>query len=152
MNDYLKNYTSTVPADTSISKIERLLVSVGATSISKEYQDLKLISISFLITQNNNTIPFKLPARVNQVEDILKAEIKRPKSDGSTYRRIKDQAERTAWKIIHDWVEVQISMIKLEQAELMQIFLPYVFNIETGKTYFEALKETGFKQLTAHSK
>lgn len=34
----LKNYTSSVPADTTIARIERLLVDGGATGIAKEYE------------------------------------------------------------------------------------------------------------------
>ena len=75
METNLKNYTSSVPADRSISKIERLLVSVGATNISKQYEEGKLVSISFLINVNNNTMPFKLPAKVSAVEKVLKEEM-----------------------------------------------------------------------------
>lgn len=56
-----------------------------------------------------------------------------------------DQASRTAWKIVQDWVEVQMSMIQLKQADLIQVFLPYVF--DGRRTYYQALKESNFAGL-----
>lgn len=63
-------------------------------------------------------------------------------------KTLQAQAARTAWKIIHDWVEIQVTMIQLEQAEAMQIFLPYVYSQESQQTFYEVIKEKGFKQLS----
>lgn len=142
----LKNYTSEVPADRSISRIEKLLVSAGANNILKNYSNQILDSIQFTMEVNGNTIPFRLPARVKVVENILWKEVKRPQP--TTRDRVRQQAERTAWKIISDWVEVQVTMIKLEQADFMQIFLPYVFDVNKGQTFYERLKGTDFKLLS----
>ena len=141
----LKNYTSEVPAITSIGKIERYLVEAGATDISKKYEDSVCIAIRFRMLVNLRALFFELPARVDACYKVLWAEVKRPNADTKT--RIRQQAERTAWKIIADWVQIQLSMIQLEQAELMQVFLPYVFNPATEQTFYNQLKETGFKSL-----
>jgi len=61
--------------------------------------------------------------------------------------RIKEQAERTAWKIVADWVDAQMAMIELSQVELMEVFLPYLFNRQTRQTYFESIKARGFQNL-----
>lgn len=141
----LKNYTSTVPADKSIMRIERLLVEVGAKNINKQYDDNMLKSITFLIDMNGQTAAFRLPAKVDVVEKVLRKEVKRPQS--GTYERIKDQSERTAWKILCDWVEIQCSMIHLEQAEFAEIFLPYHYNPELNQTLWEQVKEGSIKLL-----
>jgi hypothetical protein len=60
-------------------------------------------------------------------------------------QRIREQSAKTAWKLQQDWVEVQLSMIQMGQAEMLQVFLPYVFN--GRQTYYEALSERGFKGL-----
>ena len=144
----IKNYTSEVNADKSILRIEKLLVSVGATNVSKEYKNQNVSSITFLININGMSIPFRMEAKTEIVEKILKQDIKRPRPDGSTWIKIAKQAERTTWKILCDWTEIQISMIKLQQAELIEIFLPYAYNMNNGKTFFQSLKESKFKALT----
>lgn len=40
----LKNYTSEVPASTSMAKIEKFLVEAGATDISKSFDENKICS------------------------------------------------------------------------------------------------------------
>lgn len=40
-------------------------------------------------------------------------------------------------------------MIKMEQAEAIQVFLPYIYDGKTDKTLFEKLKSSNFKQLTS---
>jgi hypothetical protein len=142
----LKNYTSEVPAVTSMGKIERCLVEAGATDISKKYRDGVCESIVFRMMVNNIPLFFQLPAKVDACFKVLWKEVKRPQPD--TKQRILSQSERTAWKIVCDWVEIQLSMIRLEQAEVMQVFLPYVYDPVTDQTFYNKLKESNFKQLT----
>lgn len=100
----LKNYTSEVPAARSISRIEEKLVEIGAKNINKEYNDDKsLKGIKFLIDVNGQTIAFELPAKVSTVFKVLWEEVKRP--NAGTKDRVRAQAERTAWKLISDWVD-----------------------------------------------
>jgi hypothetical protein len=69
--------------------------------------------------------------------------MKRPRAE--TEKRLRAQAARTAWKLIQDWVELQMALIKMRQAEFLQVFLPYVWNGK--KTFYTALKEQNFKLL-----
>lgn len=108
----LKNYTSEIPAVRSMSKIEQCLVEAGATDISKKYKDGICSAITFRMMINQIPLFFQLPARVDACFDVLWKEVKRPHKD--TKIKIKQQSERTAWKIVCDWVEVQLTMIKLE--------------------------------------
>lgn len=141
----IKNYTSGVPAEKSISRIEKILVEMGATSVNKQYEGKKIVSITFLIAVNGNTIPFKLPAKASEVYDVLRDEIKRPR--GGTLEKLMEQSERTAWKLVCEWVEIQMSMIKLKQADFIEVFLPYVYDYANNKTFYQSIKDGGFKQL-----
>lgn len=141
----LKNYTSTVPASRSIERIKNVLRKLKVSNINEEYKDGALLGIKFLIDINGSTVVFELPAQVDKVFNVMWLEVKRQTE--SRKEVIREQAERTAWKIICDWIEVQASMIYLEQAELLQVFLPYAV-MPTGKTVYHTIKEGGMKLLT----
>lgn len=64
--------------------------------------------------------------------------------------KVCEQAERTSWKLLHEWVHIQITMIAMEQAEALQVFLPYAYDSKKDETFFERLKGNGFKQLPSH--
>jgi hypothetical protein len=143
----LRNYTSGSPVDRSVSLIEKKLVESGARHISKEYDRGMLVGITFAICDaNSKMVPIRLPANIERCEQLFSAEVKRPRK--GTKDKIRQQAERTAWKLLADWVDVQCSMIMLQQAEPLEIFLPYLFDGNLGQTFFQALKTgTKFKAL-----
>lgn len=62
-----------------------------------------------------------------------------------TKQRIQEQAERTAWKLVQDWIEVQVSMIVMKQAESLEVFMPYIW--DGRQTYFEYSRAQQFKAL-----
>ena len=145
----VKNYTSQVTASRSVQHIEDRLVSHGAMNILKLYEDKSLIGIAFILCVNGKQIPFRLPARIVNVEKMLRDQVKRPRS--GTIANIKAQAERTAWKLLADWVDIQVSLVELQQVQFMEVFLPYVYDHAKQQTFFEKLEQTGFKQLECHS-
>ena|ERR1043165_5816094 len=146
----LKNYTSTIDAHLSMSRIEQYLVKAGATDISKKYDQGVCRAITFRMLINNEPLFFQLPAKVDLCFNVLWKQIKKPQ-DG-TKEKIMIQAQRTAWKIVSDWVEIQLSMILLEQAEPMQVFLPYAYDPASDETFYDKMKKSGFKALLGPAK
>ena len=139
----LKNYTSTVLPEKSIMLIEKLLVDAGAMNISKWYVDAIIAGMAFQVEINCSPVSFKLPAKSDLVFKELKKGYKR--WNDSAEDTCKKQAQRRAWKLLFDWVQIQVSMILLNQVEFMEVFLPYAFD---GKqTFFEVLKEKNYKGL-----
>lgn len=147
MSINLKNCTSEVPAITSMGKIERCLVEAGATDISKKYSDGVCTSITFRMMVNQVPLFFQLPAKVDACFKSLWGSMTSRGQQQADRKKWVAQAERTAWKIVSDWVELQLSMIQLEQAEALQVFLPYVYNPQSDQTFYESLKDKGFKAL-----
>jgi len=144
----IRNYTSGVPVERSVSFIEKRLVETGASHIMKQYGpegELSNIIFSLPGPRNNAPVPIKLPANIEKCHSLLAGQVKRPRK--GTMAKIRSQAERTAWKLLADWVDVQISMIKLGQAEPLEIFLPYLFDSHRQQTFYGSLKESGFKAL-----
>jgi hypothetical protein len=144
----IKNYTSSVASDKSILQIERILIEMGARNIAKEYDGFgKVDSISFSIPHpaGEGVIPFKLPAKREPIKKLFLKQYRRPtkvQEEGAAA-----QADRTAWKNVKEWVELQATMIKLEQVEFMEVFLPYVYNLHQRMTYFEIVKGHNYKLL-----
>lgn len=145
-SNMIKNYTSGVLVDRTLARIEAALVKSGATNITKNYADGVLHAVCFSVVNpaNGQRTAVRLPANVDGVYEALKASVKRPRS--GTLAKLREQASRTAWKLMQDWIEVQLSLIQMRQAEFLQVFLPYVWD---GKqTFYDVLKDGGFKMLT----
>jgi hypothetical protein len=156
---FLKNYTSGVPVAETVHRIEKVLIKCGASGILKEYGvGGDVIAVAFQIETPRGKITIRLPADKEKALDALWLDY----VDGDklndqgdaivwNYRKQKrrrdfgEQAERTAWKIVQDWVEVQMSMIQMKQADTLEVFLPYVF--DGRQTYYKALKDSAFKGL-----
>lgn len=141
----IRNYTSSVPVINSINFIEHRLASAGATHIAKFYEENRPVGMIFQITHNNVPLTFKLPAKSLAVYNVLFNAVKRPRP--STKETIRSQSDRTAWKILSDWVDIQITMIQLEQAEFTEVFLPYFYDLKTNKTLFEKVAANEIKLL-----
>lgn len=145
----IKNYTSTVPASRSVQHIEEKLVSHGAMNILKLYENKSLVGIAFILDINGKQTPFRLPVHIDEIEKQLRSKIKSPRP--GTLQHIKEQAERTGWKLLADWVDIQISYVELQQVQFLEVFLSYVYDPTKKETFFEKLKQTGFQQLTFQS-
>ena len=137
----LLNYTTTVEAYKTVSEIEQMLVKHGAKSIMKQFDDGMITSLSFLINTGVNDIPIKLPIRVDDVLQVLIEQKKMHPKAG--IKATKVQANRVAWRILKDWIEVQMALLDIGMVQFEEIFLSY---IETagGKTIYEKLEEKHF--------
>lgn len=140
----MKNYTSEVPVSVTVSRIENILAKNGAENILKEYRERELKCLSFILPYGAKKVPILFPADVDAVETVLISTKKR-KLKKEAMDRIHAQAARTAWKIMQDWLEVQVTLIELQGIEPLQVFLPYVW--DGKRTYYEKLKEGNFKLL-----
>lgn len=157
---FLKNYTSTVPVSETIRRIEAVLIRCGVQSITKEYgTNGETTALRFEIVTNLDRPPhmIRLPANKEQALESLWGDyINGEKLDGdgklhwSSRKRKKksefnEQAERTAWKLMQDWTEVQMSLVAFKQAEVLEVLMPYIW--DGRQTLFQELKAGGFKAL-----
>jgi len=142
----LKNYTSYVTARKSIERIESELAKHGARQILKKYTtDGKVSALCFMMEIDGRNVPFRVPALVAECEKILRSYVKRPRR--GTLNNLKEQAERTTWKIVADWLDGELAMLQLGQREVMEIFLPCLYDPVSDTTYFQMVKERGYKVL-----
>lgn len=139
----LKNYTSTVPANKTISQIEEQLAAIGATHIIKDYANGVVTGISFSIPHNGKAPAFQIPARIDVVYKVI---TKGKRIQARSIESYKEQSQRTAWRIIYDWVSAQCAMVRLEQAEALQVFLPYLL-VKKGETLYQKVSTGGLNLL-----
>ncbi len=95
----------------------------------------------------------KLPAQVEAVLEFLWNDYVATHSKIRKLPKCKEdfreQATRTAWKIQQDWVQVQMSLIKLKQADFLQVFMGYLWD---GKqSYYQAVEAGKFKALPQYA-
>lgn len=145
MANKIKNYTSSVSVERTIAAIEQELVKIGVSHIEKSYANGLPTGIIFSITiPNAPVLRYKIPVNSESAHDILKSI--------PTYRRkpkewLRAQASRTAWRIVFNWIEIQVAMVQLQQADSLQVFLPYAYNTETGQTLYEKIRGNGYTAL-----
>jgi len=147
MRKNIKNYTTTIAVSKTINEIQELLVSKGAEKIMLDYSVGKPVGLMFLLKTDKGSLPVKLPARTKGVEGVFYAN-KKPrynwqKAEPLTQKE-KDQAERTAWRNIKDWIDAQLALIETEMVKIEEVFLPYV--VMGDQTLFERF-ESGKLQL-----
>lgn len=143
----MRNKTSSISPERSILKIEQILISIGATNIAKEYANGKVAAVLFSVRRGVSSQFFKLPARTDAIfKHLHKTRVRLTEAQQRTLR---EQAERTAWKNVMEWVDLQATMIKLDQIEFMEAFFAHAWSMEENKTFFERVKENQFKQLSA---
>ncbi len=142
----LKNYTSKVSAQITIANIEAVLMAIGASAIAKEIKNGQVSAIMFQIECEGNMRTIRISANVEAVQDYLWSEFAaNARRNLRTRDDFKEQAQRTAWRIMHDWAQVQISLIKLKQADAAEVFLAFMWDGQ--QTYYEFLKGNKFKAL-----
>lgn len=133
----IKNYSTEVPAIRSIAQIEELLTLFGAEAIIKEFtSDGKVQRLSFKIEGK----VFKLPANMNGVKKILYSG-RRGYYGRDSMKKRDDKAYRITWRILKDWVHVQLSLILSGQAHPQEIFLPYMY--DGKRTLYQKFVEEG---------
>lgn len=136
------NYTTKISTEKTCGEIQKMLAGAGAQAIMHEYDDDGvLIRLSFKIECHGVLLAFLLPANVDKIYTILQTSRRVSRRD-----KTRDQAARVAWRIIKDWIAAQLAIVEAEQAEMAEVFLPYVQDA-SGQTFYKTILDSGFKRL-----
>lgn len=141
------NYTTKVAAGKTVGEVHQMLVKHGASAIITNYENQQPVGISFRLPTPHDVRDFSLPVHAENVQRVLAAQYR----DGairSTYAT-EDQAARTAWRVLKDWLEAQLAIIEAELMSFDQVMLPYM---QMGElTVYDAYvqSESSLRELTA---
>lgn len=116
----LKNYTTAISVEKTISEIQGKLAYVGARRIMSEYDDTgNIVALSFQLELDGQLLAFTLPTDWRPVAAVLQ------KQRAVSQNRLEEQARRTAWRITKDWIDAQVAIIETKMVTTTQVFLPY---------------------------
>lgn len=132
----LKNYTSNTPQ--TFDKIQKVLASHGANKIMFDYENGRPVCISFSINIDGKDIGFKLPSLIENVYEIMYGGKDKWGNTKEVTDAKKEQAYRTGWANIRDWIDAQMALVDTRQVQLVQVFLPYAVT-KSGDTVFETM-------------
>jgi len=133
-------------ATSSLDKIQKILTTHGAHKVMFDYakdSSGRLEAISFGLEIRGEPRGFRLPAMVENVTQILYGGKDRYGHEKKITPVQRDQAYRTAWANIRDWIDAQMALIDTQQAKLEQVFLSYMVT-DNNQTVFERLQNTQF--------
>jgi hypothetical protein len=132
----LLNYTTTVPVKRTIERITDVLVAAGAKQILTEYGEHGVpTGVVFLADTPLGPRQFVLPVDSWKVKKVLEKEKVPPRFSGI------EHAERVAWRILKDWLEAQLAIIKTDMVSLDQVMLPYM-KAPDGRTLYDLYRES----------
>lgn len=114
----IKNYTTGVDVYQSLGEIQGALAGHGARQIMVEYDDAgQPIGVTFAIDTPVGRRGFALPANIDGVMAVFQRQ--KVKAD-------REQAARTGWRNIRDWVLAQMAIIEAGMVSVEEVFLPYL--------------------------
>lgn len=128
-NKQILNYSTGINPLKTCGEIMAMLAAKGASAIQIEYANGLPCGMSFKIDCDGQSIPFRIPANPVGVLQALKRSA--PPS-----MRTPEQAQRVAWRIMKDYIEVQLAVVESQQAQFAEVFMGYAI-VQGGQTLFE---------------
>lgn len=126
----IKNYTTKIDCYQSIGEIQGVLAKNGARKIMIDYDNTGLpVGIAFAIQTQQQIQAFILPANIDGVMSVFKKQ---------NLKADVEQAKRTAWRNVRDWIMAQMAFIESGNVQMDEIFLPYLS--DGKKTLYQAYK------------
>lgn len=133
------NYTTKVPATATVAEMQQMLAAHGAETVNVSYTNGKPVAVLFSIKTQHGVRHYTLPGGdTRRIHELLR-------NDAEAKRRgvaNEAQAERTAWRILKDWLEAQLALIRTAMVTLDEVMLPYMVVDELGTTVYQRYEES----------
>lgn len=138
------NFTTKIDAWKTCNEIQQILARHKVTHFSIKNEGSFPVALAFTIDYNQQPLNFLLPCNHEGVLRCLKQDRKVPNSSKNS-----EQALRTSWRIVKDWVEAQLAIVEAQLAPIQEVFMPYLVVSATGETLSQKmLNGNGMKLLT----
>ena len=138
------NYTTTIEATKTVAEMQRMLGEHGAEAVVVNYRDRQPVGLSFRLETPHGMRAYALPVHSDQVLATLRDQARRRVGElakPSVARRActPEQAHRVAWRVLRDWLTVQLAFIQTRMVTVDQVMLPYL--IVDGVTLYDRYVE-----------
>lgn len=139
-------YTSEIAPEKTIAEITKCLARHGASAIMTDYDKGtgKVTGLAFKMLLGDKSLNFRLPYEWQSVYVILTSGLKFNSRDEERNvqrkKRYREQAERTSWRIVKEWVDAQMALVEAKMITAPQVFLPYAV-MRDGKTLSETIAQ-----------
>jgi hypothetical protein len=126
----IKNYTTIVPANRSITEIQDTIVKHGATGMLYKYEQGtgRIEALQFLLRIKNQDVAFSLPVHWRRFQRVLELQQVRRYDD-------EEYVYRVAWRNIRDWVMAQLALYETEIVEMPLVFFPFATDAKGQRLY-----------------
>ena len=126
------NYSSSIKAARTAQEISAILGASGANRVFTIFggSDGVPTGVGFSLSTAHGERAFELPINVDGVLSAMQRDRTVPR----TYKH-RDQAERTAWRIVKVWIEAQVALIEAGQATIDEVMLPYLLTPSNETIY-----------------
>ena len=135
-----------IEASRTAADIQSLLVRFGARQIMTEIdKDGEVTSLTFSVEVSGNLIPYKLPARIEPVFELLQA-MRTVRNRSNKVEQDWDQAKRVAWRLLLRWLQSQLALIDTGMVSTAEVMTPWIL-LKDGKMLFEHICNEGLGKL-----
>lgn len=128
------NFSTKIDAWKTVNEIQQILAKHKITHFSIKNEGSFPVGLSFTIDYNGVPLNFLLPSNYKGVLHCLKNDRKVPQRSKN-----EEQALRTSWRIVKDWVEAQLAMVESNLAPIQEVFMPYLIINGSGQTLSDKL-------------
>jgi len=136
----IKNYSSRSDMSTIFEVIRQSLATHKAKRIMFDYDDNgRATAITFQVEVSGERYTFRLPNRFERVKALV-LESYRSLGDYISEEKLDDQAYRTSWANIRDWILAQMALIDSQMVRTEEVFFPYLLD-QGGQTVFETFEK-----------
>jgi hypothetical protein len=130
------NYTTTMAPEKTAAECVLALGRFGASQVTLFFGARRLpTGLTFIIETERGQSAYKIGVDFARAQRVLAAHPGVPRKNSG-----REQAERTAWKTLKDWLDFQLTMIETGLLEAEQALYPYVVS-DTGRTVYELAAE-----------
>jgi hypothetical protein len=137
------NFTTKIDAWKTVNEIQQILSKHGITHINIKNEGSMPIAVSFTIMFRGQPLNFLLPCNHEGVFKALKNDRKVPHSS-----KTMEQAVRTSWRIIKDWVQAQMAIVEADISPIEEVFLNRLLDLTGERTLSDIMfKGEGMKLL-----